>query len=77
MYNKKRGDDSENSRTSFIKLFIDGTSFYCALLNLAFFLAKVCSYDSSHFFIYYKVESIYIISICWATETDLTGGHKD
>ena len=30
MYNKKKGDDSENSRTGFITLFIDGTSFYYA-----------------------------------------------
>ena len=42
----------------------------------SFFLAKVCSYVSCHIFIYNKIESIYIISICWTSETDLKGGHN-
>ena len=40
----KKGDNSENSRTSFIKLFINGTMFCCALLILTSFskIVQLC-----------------------------------
>ena len=74
MYNKKGGDDAQNYRTSFIKIVHRWHQFLLCSLDPSFFLAKVCSYVSSHFLIYYTIESISIMSICQAIETDLTGG---